>query len=529
MRRATYVLLSLVLLFGLLLTGCPPESDSPPVLGQGSLDLYGIDPLTLDPAISGEMTSHEYIMQIFSGLVRLGDDLEPAPDIAEKWRVSSDGMTYRFYLRRGVTFHDGREVQAEDFVYSWQRACDPETGSKTAAAFLGDIVGARQVIAGEAEEISGVRALNDYTLEVTIDAPRSYFLYKMAYPTAFVVDRNNVESGSGWWYQPNGTGPFKLGQWDYQESLVLERNESYYGTVAGVASVTFHLWAGVPMNLYETGEIDVASISLPYIDRVTDETGPFYSELMIVPQLSFTYLGFNAAEPPFDDVNVRRAFSQALDKEKLARLVFRDMVEPAGGILPPGILGFNDELSGIEFNVEEALASIRASRYGDVSALPPITITTMGWGGSIGSGLGAIIHEWRQTLGVEVKVRQLEPEFFLYNLMEEKDEMYYLGWIADYPHPQDFLDILFQSEAEHNYGEYSSPEVDDLLKMAGIEPDKDRSLELYQQIEQILVDDAACLPLWFEQNYVLVKPHVKGYALSINGVANLNMVSVEEH
>ncbi|HEY41742.1 MAG TPA: peptide ABC transporter substrate-binding protein [Dehalococcoidia bacterium] len=526
MRRATYVLLSLVLLISLLLTGCP---STPLVLGQGSLDLYGIDPWTLDPAVSSEMTSHEYITQIFSGLVRLDDNLELVPDIAEKWKVSSDGVTYRFYLRRGVKFHDGREVTAEDFVYSWQRACSPDTGSQTASAFLGDIVGAKQVLSGEAEEISGLRVLNDYTLEVEIDAPRSYFLYKLSYPTTFVVDRNNVESGPAWWYEPNGTGPFKLEQWNYQELLVLERNESYYGTVAGVDSVVFHLWAGRQMDLYETGEIDIASISLPYIDRVTDETGPFYSELVIVPQLSFSYLGFNAARPPFDDVNVRRAFTQALDKEKLAELVFRDMVEPAYGILPPGILGYNEELSGLEFSVEEALASIRASRYGDVSALPPITITTIGYGGEIASDLEAIVYEWRQNLGVEVKVRQLEPEFGLYNLREEKDEMYYYGgWIADYPHPQDFLDILFHSEAENNYGEYDNPEVDALLEAAGIELDMDRSLELYQQVEQMLVDDAACLPLWFGESYVLVRPYVKGYVLGQNGLARLNMVSVEE-
>ncbi|UCB44204.1 MAG: peptide ABC transporter substrate-binding protein [Dehalococcoidales bacterium] len=526
MRRATYFLISVTLLLGLLLTGCPPEP--PPVLGQGSLSLYGIDPMTLDPAISGEMTSHEYITQIFSGLVRLGDDLEPEPDIAEKWTVSSDGMTYRFYLRRGVTFHDGREVKAEDFVYSWERACNPETGSQTAAAFLGDIVGAKAVLAGETQEISGIRALNDYTLEVTIDVPRSYFLYKLTYPTTFVVDRVNVESGEDWWHNPNGTGPFKLQEWNQYQLLTLERNESFYGTVAGVESVVYHLWAGIPMNLYETGEIDVTGVSLPYIDRVTDETGPFYSELLVVPRMSFIYIGFNADEPPFDDVNVRRAFTQALDKAKLVRLVYRDMMEPADGILPPGILGYNEALSGLDFDVEEALASIRASRYGSVSALPPITITTMGWGGSIGSDLEAIVHEWRQNLGVEVKVRQLEPEFFLYNLKEEKDEMYYLGWIADYPHPQDFLDILFQSEAKQNYGEYSNPEVDALLAAAGTELDMDRSLELYQQIEQILVDDAACLPLWFEENYVLVKPHVNGYVMNVLGLANLNLVSVED-
>jgi len=526
LRRAAYALLSIVLLSGLLLTGCPSESIL--VLGEGSLSLYGTDPITLDPAVSSEMTSHEFITQIFSGLVCLGDDLEPEPDIAERWQVSSDGKTYTFYLRHGVTFHNGREVKAQDFVYSWERACDPETGSQTATTFFGDIVGAREVLAGEAQEISGVRVINDYTLEVTIDAPRSYFLYKLAYPTTFVVDRANVESGEDWWYHPNGTGPFKLGQWNQYQLLVLERNESFYGTVAGVEEVVYHLWAGIPMNLYETGEIDVAEISLSYVDRVTDEAGPFYSELSIVPRLSFSYIGFNADEPPFDDANVRRAFTQALDKEKLASLVFRDMVEPADGILPPGILGYNEWLSGLDFNVEAALDSIEASRYGSVSALPAITITTMGWGGEIGSDLEAIIYEWQQNLGVEVKVRQLEPEFFLYNLREEMDEMYYLGWIADYPHPQNFLEVLFRSEAEQNYGGYSNSEVDALLATAGTELDMDTSLELYQQVEQMLVDDAACIPLWFDESYVLVKPYVKGYALSVQGLVRLNLVTVEE-
>ncbi len=169
---------------------------------------------------------------------------------------------------------------------------------------------------------------------------------------------------------------------------------------------------------------------------------------------------------------------------------------------------------------------ITESSYGDVPGLPPITITTQGWGGLISQELEAIISEWRQNLGVEVKVRQLEPARFLYNLAEEKDEMFYMGWVADYPHPQDFLDILFRSKAENNYGDYSNSEVDALLDVAGVEIDSKLSLALYQQAEQKLVDDAACLPLWFGQNYILVKPYVKGYNLNPMGLAMLNMVSV---
>ena len=530
MKRILFILLSVVLVGSLLLVGCQwGQQGAPPPVAEGELNLYGIDPYTLDPAVSGDMTSHQYIMQLFSGLVRLDDNLQPVPDIAQRWQISDDGRTYTFYLRNDVSFHNGEEVKAEDFKYSWQRACDPDTRSLTAATYLGDIVGVREVLAGETKEISGVKVIDDYTLQVTIDAPKSYFLAKLTYPTAFVVDRANVASGGEWWRHPNGTGPFKLSQWDENNLLVLEMNELYYGSLAKVEFVVFQLWGGVPMRMYETGEIDVTSVNISYIDKVTDEAGPFYQDLAVVPELSFYYIGFNHNKPPFDDVNIRRAFSQALDKDRLVSLVFRDMVQRADGILPPGMHGFNEDLSGLNYDVNKAKELIRDSKYGDVSKLPPITITTTGWGGLISHELEAIIHEWRQNLGVEVQVRQLEPQRFLYHLKQEKDEMFYMGWIADYPHPQDFLDILFHSNADNNYGEYRSPEVDALLEMAGMELDSKQSLMLYQQAEQRIVDDAACLPLWFGENYVLIKPYIEEYNLSPLGMPMLNNASIKPH
>jgi len=532
MKRILYSFLLVVLACSLLVfrlsIGCQPEQEAPPA-EENTLNLYGIDPWTLDPAVSGEMTSHEYIIQIFSGLVCLDDNLEPAPDIAQSWQVSDNGKTYTFHLRHDAKFHNGREVKAEDFKYSWERACNPDTHSLTADTYLGDIVGVREILAGKTKEISGVRVIDDYTLEVTIDAPKSYFLSKLTYPTAFVVDRANVESGNEWWQQPNGTGPFKLRQWDEESLLVLEKNDLYYGDLAKVNFVTFQLWGGVPMNMYETGETDVTGVSINYIDKVTDKAGLFYKELQVVPELSLHYIGFNFSKPPFDDINIRRAFSLAIDKDKLASLVFSDMVQPADGILPPGLPGFNKDLLDLGYDVNKAKELIKASKYGDVSELPPITITTIGWGGLISQGLEAIISEWRNNLGVEVKVRQLEPERFLYHLRQEKNEMFYAGWIADYPHPQDFLDVLFQSGAENNYGEYSNPEIDALLEMAGVEPNSNLSLALYQQAEQKLVEDAACLPLWFGKNYILVKPYVSGYNLSPQGIVMLNSVSIESN
>jgi oligopeptide transport system substrate-binding protein len=523
-RSRHIVFLSLILvLFLLPLTGCYPGQ-----AGEGVLNLWDTGPLTLDPAISADMSSHTYVMQIFSGLVRLDQELNIVPDIAESLpEESPDGKTYTFHLRQGVKFHNGREVKAADFKYSWERACDPDIGSGTAATYLGDIVGAKDMLAGKTGEISGVEVLDYYTLRVTIDAPKAYFLDKLSYPTAFVVDRDNVESGDEWWREPNGTGPFKLREWKPGLRLILERSQVYYGEPAKLEQVVY-LLSGVPMALYETGKIDVAPVYLAYIDEASDETNPLHQELAVTPELSLYYIGFNTAQPPFDDVNVRRAFCLAVDKERIGKVILKDMVNEAEGILPPGMPGYNEALEGLDYDVEKAKELIAASKYGDVSNLPPITLTVDGYGNSIPSYLGAIIQEWQQNLGVEISVRQLETENFLYNLKQEKDEMFTMGWIADYPDPHNFLDILFYTGSENNIFEYSNPTLDALLDQAAIEQDRAVRLAMYQQAEQLVVDDAPCLPLFHDTNYILVKSYVKGYELSPLGIPDLSKVYLEQ-
>jgi oligopeptide transport system substrate-binding protein len=506
---------------------CQPGGTPTPTHEKGVLNLWDTGPITLDPAISSEMTSHTYVMQIFSGLVRLGDNSKPMPDIAESWQRSDDGKTYTFYLHKGVKFQDGKEVTAQDFKYSWERACHPETNSQTAATYLGDIIGAKEVLEGKATEISGVEVIDDYTLKVSIDAPKAYFLAKLTYPTAFVVDQANVESGKDWWHKPNGTGPFKLKEWKSDE-LVLESNELYYGHPATVKRVAFHLLAGIPMAMYEMDEIDVAQVDENYVDTATDKNGPFYKELAIFPELSLFYIGFNTQKPPFDDVNIRQAFCHAVNKERIIKLTLKGMMTKADGILPPNLPGYNGNLEGLSYDVAKAKSLIASSKYGSAANLPPVTLITSGWGGNIPEYLGAIIQDWQQNLGVEVTVRQLEPEIFNYHLKEEADEMFVTGWIADYPDPQNFLDILFHTGAEYNTGNYSNLQVDTLLDQAGIEKDETARFNLYQQAEQILVDKAACLPLGFGRTYLLIKPYVKNYKLDVQGIPTLSEAYLEE-
>jgi len=521
-RRSRYIVsLTLVLAFFLLsLAGCPLPS------GDSALRLWDAGPITLDPAIAADFSSYTYVVHIFSGLVRLDHELRTVPDIAESWEKSPDGRTYTFYLRQGVRFHSGREVKAADFKYSWERACHPDTGSGTAATYLGDIIGAGDMLAGKMGEISGVEVIDDYTLRVTIDAPRAYFLSKLAYPTAFVVDRANAESRTDWWREPDGTGPFKLKEWQAGEWLILERNETYYGDQAKVKHVVYYL-AGPPMPMYELGYIDVVPVYGGYIHRVRDETSPFYAELAVTSELSLYYVGFNTAEPPFDDVNVRRAFSHAVDRERIAKLILIDMVNEARGVLPPGMPGYDEGLEGLDYDVEKAKELIAASRYGEASNLPPITMTVAGYGNHIPDYLGALIEEWQQNLGVEVSVRQLEPGDFVYNLKQEKDEMFVLGWIADYPDPHNFLDILFLTGGENNAFEYSNPDLDVLLYQAAIEQDDTVRLTMYRQAEQMVVDEAPCLPLWHGANYILVRPYVTGYELGLLGIPSLSQVKVD--
>jgi len=513
----------ILLCFALLV----PTTTACLISSGATLNLADSPPITLDPALAADSTSDMYIVQIFSGLVRLDENLQVAQDIASSWDISSDGKTYTFHLRHDVKFDDGKPVTAADFKYSWERALNPATGSSTAGTYLNDIVGASDVLSGKTTQLSGVTVLDDYTIQVTIDAPIPYFLEKMAFPTAYVVDKTNVESGSDWSLHPNGTGPFKLKQWQSGQVLILQRNDNYYGEKAQLNQVVFRLTGEDPMQLYELGSIDVAYVSAAYMGLVTDPSNPISKQLEVYPELSLTYIGFNASGPPFDDAKIRQAFSYAVDKDKVFALSAQNIVSAAYGIIPQGMPGYNASLEGLQFDPEKAKELIAESKYGNVSNLPPIVMTVAGVGGSVSGLIGGIIEEWRRNLGVEVTIRQLEPEVFLYGINQEKDQLYLDGWVADYPDPQDFLDLLFHTGAQNNIGNYSNPHLDSLLDQAAIEQDPSVRLQMYQSAEQLVVDDAAVLPLFFGRSYVVVEPYVKNYMLSPLGYPLLNKISIQ--
>jgi len=509
-----------------------PLPTSPPPRREGAvLNLPGADPPTLDPALVGDETSARYVLEIFSGLMTIDKDLQIVPDIAESWEVSEDGTVYTFHLRKDVKFHNGRPLTAQDVKYSLERACDPDTGSITADTFLGGIVGAKEKLRGEADEVSGVKVLDDYTLEITLKAPRAYFLAELTHPVAFVVDRENIEEmGRLWTDRPNGTGPFKLKEYRLGERIVLERNEFYYGTPKpALEQVNVFLAGGSAMIMYENGELDAVPVGLADIERVLDPTNPLNKELTIAPQWSTIYIGFNVNVPPFDDVKVRQAFNYALDREKINRVVMKGMERTAKGILPPGMPGYNEDLKGFPYDPEKARQLIAESKYGGVENFPEIVLNVTGGGGAPFRTVTAIVEMYKENLGVDITIEQTEWATYLTDLKTRRYQMFGVasGWIADYPDPQDFLDVLFHSQSLDNDTNYANPEVDRLLEEARVEQDPEKRIQIYQRVEEIILNDAPWVPLSHGVDYWLTKPYVKGMIYPPMTISKLRYVSIE--
>ena len=474
--------------------------------------------LTLDPALS-RSGAGDILGGIFSGLVKLDTDLQVVADMAESWEVSDNNTVFAFTLRDNARFHDGRAVTAADVKYSWERALHPDLESPVAHTYLGDIVGAQAMVDGEAETLEGVEVLDDRTLRVTITDPFSYFLSKLTYPTSFVVDRANVETGEDWTDAPNGTGAFKLKVWEKDRLLILERNEDWYGGAPALAHVVYRIFAGNPMQMYENGEIDLTGIYVNNIDRARDPANDLNSQLVEGTELCTSYLGFNVSHPPFDDPKVRQALALAMEADKQLEVTFKGLATRAAGFVPPGMFGHNEALVPSAFDLETAKQLLQESRYSGAENLPTITSY---------ANDNAIHWAWREHLGLEVEaVDVFEFSDFLERLDNEEYGVFTAGWCADYPDPQNFLHVLFHSESAENRFGYENEQVDALLEEAAVESDPDRRASLYNQAEEMVLDDWVAVPLRHNNSYFVVRPYVKGFELTPIGVPQLQNISIE--
>ena len=507
-----------------------PEGD--PDAG-GVLRLLGDDPPTLDPHQTGDVSSSRYVLEVFGGLLTINPDLAIVPDLAQDWAIDADGMGYTFNLNPEARFHDGRRVTAEDFKYSIERAADPATEAPGADTYIGDIVGVSEKLDGEADSVSGVSVIDESTIRLDLDAPKPYILAKLTYPASFVVDRSNVETGRDWIRSPNGTGPFTLAEYEPGVLMRLERFEDYHLGPAHLDAVEFNLAGGDGLLMYENDEIHWGRIGLSLIEALQDPSHPLREDLHLgPPDFDVFYYGMNSQEPPFDDVKVRQALNYAIDRETLSTVLLGGVVTPTSKILPPGFPGYNPDLEGYTYDPEKARQLLAESKYGsDTSTYPPIVIT---FPGSFGSSLSplneAILAGWEEQLGIQMDIQQTEWATYLQDLRERRFQIFGgSGWVADYLDPENFLDVLLHSESDNNYSGFGNPEVDAILERARVEQDEQARVALYNEAEQLIIDQAPWVPLFHSNgDSYIIKPYVKGLPLSPLVIPRLRYVYFTE-
>ena len=485
-----------------LLTPDPTQASSDDIFV-----LLSEEPDTLDPALhTGPVTGP--INSLFGGLVRLDDNMNVVPDIARDWRVSGDGTVYTFDLRYNAYFHNGDWATTEDVVYSWERATGPDTGSSTSRVYLGDIVGVREKLAGEVDKISGVEALDLFTLRVTLTNPRPTFLQKLTHPVASVVDRSNVEAGD-LAERPIGTGPYEFIAWGKGQGLVLGRNRRYHLERPKPFGVVHRFDEDDPLDLYVREQIDTVSVPLAHIERARDTRDDLYEDLVSSPTFCTHYLAFDTGVAPFDDVRIRQAFAKALDVDKIVSVVMKETVDRAYTLVPPGIPGHNAAMTVGPF-IPEVARSLLWGSTDRLAAFSPIPSAVDN---------PTIVWMWREFLGIDVRA--------FTGPLADQAGVWADTWCPDYLDAENYLETLLHSDGLRNRSGYSNPELDARLEEAAVIPDPSLRAEMYKQIESIARDDWVVVPLWHERRYELVQQYVIGYRPATTGVPHVEDIYFE--
>ncbi|MDQ6602627.1 MAG: peptide ABC transporter substrate-binding protein [Chloroflexota bacterium] len=509
-------------------TPTPASGAKPTPKGAQTLTLTGPDQLpdTLDPALIRDSGTAFIARQVFRGLVRLDDALNVVPDVAADYQKSPDGRSFTFFLRSTAKFQNGRPITADDVAFSLRRACDPSTASDgkpqnlPAAAGLNDVIGCLDHINGRSPDVAGIRVLDPLTIMLVLDAPKAYFLQKLTLPDAAIIDRNDLARGPRWSTQPNGSGPFRVTGWKADE-ITLTKFDQFYDQIATLDTVTILVGARAanPLNLYDGNKLDVATVPVQAVDRVSNAASSMKNELRVIPTLATTYIGVNTKIVPLDAFNVRAALIRTIDRQKIDAVELAGKVTEAHGIVPPAIPGgkWDATIPVVDAKTAKDLLPPAAAK-----ALPAITFGT---GGSrLGETVKAVAE---RDLGVRVDVEESRFGDYLGELDAHTYGLFVVNWVADYPDPENFLDVLFHTGSPRNYSNYSNPKVDALLDQANVEQDATKRTDLYRQAQQQILDDVAVIPLYHGTDYALVKPAVKGLAITAMGILRLETVWVE--
>ncbi|MCA9830684.1 MAG: peptide ABC transporter substrate-binding protein [Dehalococcoidia bacterium] len=470
----------------------------------------GDEPLApFDPILVGDESTAAYIVEIFGGLVTLDRNLKVVPDIAESWTVSPDGLVYTFKLRGNALFHDNTRVTANDFKYSLERAADPANASPTVKAYLGRIKGLEDKLSGKATDVSGVKVVDAQTLEITLAKPEPVFIQELTYPVAFVVKQSQIEQDPrNWTRKPIGTGPFKIVEFSPAEKIRLVRNDRYHLGAPLLEEVVFELGGGSISTRYQNDEIHIGFVPALNLKDIEDGKSDLSKEYVPVPQMAVSYITLNPNQAPFDDLKVRQALAMSVDKASINDVLLYGYYRVADGILPPDMPGYKESVSGFKYDIDAAKKLLSESKY--AGNFPRIILTYGGSGGNSPETLVAIQDGWTQ-LGLDVQLQAVDSAALLREQRRGTFQALSEGWIADYPDPGNFIEKLFGSDSPLNYTKYQNADVDRLIERASAEPDDAKRADLYTQAEQLILNDAVTIPMFWPVEHTLIKSCVVNY------------------
>jgi oligopeptide transport system substrate-binding protein len=490
----------------------------------------------LDPALASDSNSDQAVQLIFSGLVKLNEQLQVVPDAAYSWQVSPDGKTYTFYLPAQLRFADGTPITAQDVIYSWDRslqmtATAVQQGGNGGLFYLGHILGAADVAAGRADTARGLRAVNAQTLQIQLDVPAAYFLAALAEPQTFIVPRRQIQKyGEQQWVEHAlGTGPFMLGRWVHGVEMTFLPNPHYYGDkpVLDELDMPFVQNSHAALLSYRAGQYDL-TWGIAGSDYPQSKAEKNFHE---TPLLGTDALVPNAAIEPFTHPEVRQAFALALNVQVLAHEVMGDTVVASTTLMPPGMPGYDSSsVHGLAFDAQHA-KQLLLSVYPDVTAMPAVTLT-YDTDSLLQAEAQALQTMWQQVLGVHVNLAPVESSTYQRELKAGQVQLGIVNWMADLADPWDLLTLNLHSGAPGNVGDWKNTQFDQWVDQAGLlfNDPAQRAL-LYQQAEQLALSNAAWIPLDHPKFTAFIAPYVHGLAVTPLGLMapDWSLVTVSAH
>ncbi|EIV2086050.1 TPA: oligopeptide ABC transporter substrate-binding protein OppA [Klebsiella aerogenes] len=478
----------------------------------------GNEPASLDPHKVESDVEFNIISDLFEGLVSVSPQGEIQPRLALKWE-NKDNLVWTFHLRPGITWSDGTAITAQDIVWSWQRLVTPTTASPY-ASYPGNmhIANARDISEGkQPPETLGVKALDDTTLQVTLNQPNAAFLAMLAHPSLVPIDKVLVERFGDKWTKPEHivtSGPYTLSKWVVNERIVAQRNPKYWDNEHTVINKVTYLpitSEAADVNRYKAGEIDIVyTVPVNQFALLKKTMG---SQLNVAPQLATYYYELNTTKPPFNDPRVRRALNMGLDKDIIADKVMGQGQRPAWLISQP-------DIGGVTLKQPDYASWPRDKRIAEAKKLlneagfnesHPLVFNLLYNTSETHQRIAiAASSMWKKNLGVEAKLQNQEWKTMLDTMHTHNFDAVRYAWIADYDDAASFLNNFRTGDSE-NTSQYSNPAYDKALHDAAKAADTAARGKFYQQAEDLLAEDVPAIPVYHYVRTHLVKPWVGGF------------------